>query len=79
MVMYRIELEKLTKKEKQAIIEALKQSSGINASKSSFLFLMSEMNRMYKRELYKESDISCRDCVNNIISFWKINSIKWSV
>ena len=77
--MYRIELDKLTDNERRTILNALNECKKLNVSKSTIMILLNEMNRMYKRELYTEKDLSCSDCINNIRNFWKHNSKKWTV
>ena len=79
MGMYRIELEKLTNNERRKILNAFNELKQLNVSKSTMIFLLSEMNRMYKRELYTEKDLSCSDCLNNIKNFWKHNTKEWTV
>ena len=76
---YRLSLHELSTEEKQAILNALKECKSFNVPKKYVIFLMSEMNRMYGRELYNESNLGCRDCTNNIMHFWKTNSKKWTV
>ena len=77
--MYRIELDKLTDNERRTILNALNECKKLNVSKSTMMILLNEMNRMYKRELYTEKDLSCSDCINNIRNFWKHNSKQWTV
>lgn len=79
MVDYRINLEKITYTQKKQIIEALEECKRLNTSHQTIIFLMDLMNEVYGREVYNINNLSCRDCLNNIIHFWKIAASKWTV
>lgn len=79
MVDYRINLEKITELQKEQIIKSLEECKRLNTSHQTIIFLMDLMNEMYGKEIYTIDNLSCRDCLNNIVNFWKIASAKWTV